>query len=269
MRRITIVGLSMLVILAMGAIAASSAWAQPPHPEWEVCGKAAKEGKTYLGRYTSSECTSASKVGSGGKYELLNVPEHAKKLTLKGKGGASTLDSYVAGIGVVGTVTCEASTAPLKLKKWRYLTWRFGFVEYTGCKSAGESCNSTAPLGKKGRIITDGLMSWLVYLEPGVPGTITKPAEGTTIASFTCGATEFTLRGSLLGVVGGSLGHTSATETETFSVNGGGEQQYSTYEGSEEEPNGLITEITGVETLPAGLQSTVTTKGEKVEIVEA
>src|SRR5271163_3955963 len=68
MKAIRIIGVAVLGVFAMAAIATASASAELP--EYMLCGKAAKVDKVYVGHYASSLCTEESKVEGGGEYEL-------------------------------------------------------------------------------------------------------------------------------------------------------------------------------------------------------
>src|ERR1700742_3734355 len=91
MRRIKMMGLCLVAVLAVAAVAVSSASAALP--EYKVCAKATKVGKTYTGEFTDKLCSAKSGTKEG-KYELESW-EAAKKKGFKGKNGVSTLTSYI------------------------------------------------------------------------------------------------------------------------------------------------------------------------------
>ncbi len=83
MRRMGIVGVCLLALLVAGLAVASGASAAAP--EFKVCAKAEKSGKTYLGHYSNKNCEGPSFVETGGqKYERASW-EKAKKKKFKGK----------------------------------------------------------------------------------------------------------------------------------------------------------------------------------------
>jgi hypothetical protein len=68
MKSISGVGLCLVAVFTIAAAAASSASAS--EPAWYECTKAGKSGTTYLGDYAVKTCEAASKVATGGRYEL-------------------------------------------------------------------------------------------------------------------------------------------------------------------------------------------------------
>ena len=103
MKRIRIIALCLLAAFATAAAAAATASAELP--EYAVCGKAAKIEGTWRGHYTSSACTEASKVETGGEYEL--EKGFGKKATFTAKGG----ESVVASAEVPRTMECKTTSA--------------------------------------------------------------------------------------------------------------------------------------------------------------
>ena len=204
------------------------------HPEWMVCGKAAKSGMDELGQFTSKECSTESKVENGGKYELENLG-NAKKTTAVGKGKSTRLN--IAGIG---TVTCGSTASTIAIKIWTRRWWVTIGKDSTECFLAGQTCTTAG--AKAGEIRSNPLMGWLVYLSERQHGLLVKAEEGTSLESFTCGGTEFNVTGSELGTVSGNSDKTSATSTQTFSASGS-TPAFSTYEFSEEAPNTLSVEV--------------------------
>ena len=89
MRRISIVGLLLAAVFALSALASSSALAAGG-PEYLACGKAAKSGKKYTGKYANKTCSEVSAT-SEGKYERVAL----KKFPVKFKGTIGVTNVYV------------------------------------------------------------------------------------------------------------------------------------------------------------------------------
>src|SRR5271155_5366427 len=115
MKRMKVLGLCLFAMFALTALTASAAFAEDP--EYQVCGKAAKEGKVELGHYSNKNCEAASFNKEGGqKYE--RAPEAtAKKFGIKGKNEGSPHNNIVNPFGekkggptepgvIEGTTTC-------------------------------------------------------------------------------------------------------------------------------------------------------------------
>jgi hypothetical protein len=94
MKRVTIVGLSLLAVLAFSAIAASSAFAG----EFGECIKVGK-GK---GQYTGKACEAATKVETGGTYDWEPV-QRGERIPIKDKTGVAELKASG------GSVICKSS----------------------------------------------------------------------------------------------------------------------------------------------------------------
>jgi hypothetical protein len=268
MKRIRIVGLCLLAVFALTAVAASSASAGTYYKcaaqkkgEYTESGcktksAKAKKGKFELvqvqgcsaakkGEYTNSTCTTKSAKAKKGKFEKTGVPFTAK-------GGTARLGTPAFG---PADVECTASSTVGELTGPKTDTER---VTFTGCTFEGKTCQSPGPFGSgsgsgtAGTITTNQLKSKLVdngeksggYLakEPA-PGEawdeITSGEHEPYSSEFICG-TEVILRthGSLSGVVT-PVNTLSTASTATFAV-GSGEQ-------------GLLTEVfNGTEFIPAG-----------------
>ncbi len=275
MRRVRIVGFCVMVASALGALVASGAWAAAP--EFKVCGKAAKVGKTYTGKYNNKTCSETNAKGEG-KYELGSW-ETAKKKALKGKGGAGTLDAYLpsneaepwAGGTVLGKVTCKSAKVTGEVTGAKTVT---ASVEFKTCTSEGKKCKSAgAPTGT---IRTEKLYVMLGYIDSvkGV-GTLVEGGESGEhlSAKFDCEGLEFEARGSVIGVNSGNVNSVSKSFTLKFAVNAKGGQEITTGEfpeekylgkGSEHNLNTFI-EPTRLH-LPSGEDATASLTGEAMEV---
>ncbi len=272
MRRVRIVGFCVMVVFALGALVASGAWAAAP--EFKVCGKAAKVGKTYTGKYNNKTCSEVNAKGEG-KYELEGW-EAAKKKALKGTGGAGTLDAFVpsneaepwAGGSVLGEVTCKSAKVTGEVTGAKTAT---SIVEFKTCTSEGKKCNSAG--AKTGVIKTEKLYITLGYIESGkaVGALVEGGAGGKDLsAKFNCEGLEFEASGSVIGVNSGNVNSVSKSFSLKFAVNAKGAQEVTTGEF----PNGttgaehyLNTYIQPTDLhLPSGEDTTVAIKSEAVEV---
>jgi hypothetical protein len=254
MKRMKLVGLSLIAVFAFTALAAGSASAASP--EFKVCAKAAvKEGGTFNDKL----CTVASKGGAKeGKYELAGI-EKAKKTALKGGNGVSILKVYIPGTGVVGTTQCAKAkdTGELTGAKTTKTVAKF-----EKCTSSGKVCTSPGA-AKAGTIETFGLKGELfatAQSATGVAVQITGEGAGGKSAEFNCEGEEISTVGAVSAEATGNIGVISKTSSNVFAT---------TEEGAPtiESPAGpLLTTIVGVGTLPAGEQTTAALKGEAVGI---
>jgi hypothetical protein len=250
-----IMGLSLVVVFATGALAAASASATPTFYE---CAKAAKVGKFYTGKYSDKLCTEPN-VKSEGKYEL--QPGLGKGKAFKGKGAAAVLHTPAVG----GEVTCKGSkdvgfnTATGQEKV---------IVTFTGCISLGKPCNS--PSGKKGEIKTNPLAGSLGYIAKAGPkvGVSLAGEGGKPSAEFACGTGAGSLTivttGSVIGEVTGNVNKINKESTNAFTVTGEGFQTVTKLEGGPLEV--LESSINASPNFESGEQTTVVNKGEALEI---
>jgi hypothetical protein len=271
MRRIKMMGLCLVAVVALTAVAVSSASAALP--EYKVCGKVAKNAeKKYTGKFSDKLCSVSEPKGEG-KYELESW-EAAKKKGFKGKNGASTLDSYIpeneatpwTGGTVVGVVSCKSGKSVGEITGAKTSTVT---VEFKTCTSEGKKC--TSPGAKAGVIKTNLLNATVGYIEPGVVGTDVEAAGGKPSAEFSCEGLEIVTTGSVIGVNSGNVNKVSKEGVQTFNVNEKGGQEVVFGEFPENPTTGpahfLLSHITppGV-TLPSGEKTTSTLKGEALEI---
>jgi hypothetical protein len=251
MKRIRIMGLCLVAVFALAAVVASAASAAAP--EYLICGKAGKVGKTYTGHYTGKLCEASSKVETGGKYEL-DPYTAAKKPAFKVANGVSSLLVYIPGTGVVGDTECQKAkgTGTITGAKTGTLTETF-----EKCQSSGKTCTSTQAGEKKGDITTQTLDTTLIASassKTGVANEVKGAGPGGLSAAFDCEGEEI----STLGAVSGEVtvtGVASKTNTNVFATKAGGEPNI-------ESSEPLLTTIVGVGTLPSGEDTTGSIKGE-------
>jgi hypothetical protein len=281
MRRITTMGLCVIAMFATGALAAASASAELP--EYKTCVKAAKVGKKYTGDYNDKTCSEVNGKGEG-KYEL-GEWNAGKKVTFVGKTGATTFDSYRpaseaepwAGGTTVNTVTCTSGKAEGELIGPKETNET---IEFKGCASEGEKCASEG--AKAGTIKTTQIMTKLGYVSaedgPIKPAYIGNPAVWFVrprpvgglgpgmIWLFACAHLGITGVGSAVSIAGGNVNVVSKESTQTLTVGATGGQEFPLGGfGEAGEAHFVTSEIGGVQ-FPSGIATTVTLKGEAIEI---
>ena len=252
MKRMKVLGLCLVAMFAFTALIASAAFAGDP--EYQVCGKAAKEGKTELGHYSNKNCESASFVEAGGqKYERESVAS-AKKKGFKGKNSGAPHNNIVNPFGekkggptepgvIEGTTTCSKekvtgeNTGP-KTNTWSTVYGKCGAV----VAKIPTECNTKG--AKKGEIKTDELESTLANLDKG-PGhkkvgiRVKGKGPGGRLAQYECleGGLNVEVFGEILAEVKGNLNVANKT-TEDVAAEGPLKLQGYTYE---EEAIGSLT----------------------------
>jgi len=275
MKRIKIMGLALVAVFALVAIAASTASATPGY---FGC---VKQGAKTEGKFAKG-CTAA---GTG--YEI--QPSVGKGKASKSKGGPANLVVVVPpGVspefpeGATIHIECASnkgvstSTLPNLVTK--------AVTTFSKCKVLGSPCQSGA---KKETIVTNSLSGELVDIEGGSGvGTVLHAETGTSTAAFVCtGVAETNVIGSLIGENGENVGKISKTSTLNFVVGPGlGEVEFApghkytplvnipTHKTGG--PNGehfLNSEISKEKvpagTLPSGQTQLVNIKGEAIEIL--
>jgi hypothetical protein len=271
MRRFKMMGLCLVAVFAIAAVAVSSASAALP--EYKVCAKATKVGKTYTGEFTDKLCSAKSGTKTG-KYELESW-EAAKKKGFKGKNGVSTLDSYIpeneatpwTGGTVVGVVQCKSGKSAGEITGAKTSTVT---VEFKTCSSEGKKCTSSGQ--KAGTIKTALLKATLGNISGGV-GSDVESVSGGPSAEFDCEGLKIVTNGSVIGTNSGNVNKVSKEGVQTFAVNakGGQEVVFGEFPPSPVtgEAHFLVSEITppGVN-LPSGQATVSTLKGEALEIAD-
>jgi hypothetical protein len=278
MKRMRIMGLCLVAIFAMGAVAAVSASAA--EPSWYECGKAAKVGKFYTGHYTDKECKTVSESNTG-KYEL--VPGVGKNKKFKGTAGKSVLHNVIPGKGDI-KVEC-ASSKDEGLAVMPNLEAQVK-ATFSKCKSLGAPCATAG--AKKEEIKTNSLAGELGYISK--PGTVVgadlaneaEPGKGIT-AEFECtGVAKVRVIGSVIGVQGGDVNVINKVSTTTYAVGPYLGELAPGYTPQVNIPmfeggplDFLGTELNAEETgftwqppggLPSGQESLATNKGEALEV---
>lgn len=271
MKRMRILGLALVAMFAVAAIAASGASA---NPTWHACVKAEPKN---TGKYSDKACS--VEVPGTGKYELVEGIGKGKKF--KGKGGLAILHNVIPGKGDI-KVECQSFkdegqvAVPNKV---------FGVKStFSKCKSLGAPCSSGV---KKETISTETLAGQLGWLnkEANAAGESlfneATPSVG-FLAQFECeGLAKVRVHGGVIGAVT-PVGVISKESSSIFSVGpylgelGPGYTPLVNPPAFEEEAVGvLMTELNGPETgntwqpeggLPSGQEGTALNKGESLEI---
>ena len=194
MKRIRIIGLCLVAVFAMSAIAAASASAQPTY---KLCGTAAKVGKKYTGKYNSKTCSKTEENAKGeGKYELKEAAEASSKFT--GKLGKTTF--YIRSEGV--KVECSKGKDTGEL-----------FAHYSEPEVAYlyeiklEKCTATIEATKEKLActlpITTTEHTTALGTLPGGKGEVGTVLYGEEPWKINCSGLEYNVTGEVIGAVSG------------------------------------------------------------------
>jgi hypothetical protein len=173
MKRIGIAGLCIAAVVATGVVSATAVAFSPP--EIGRCVKVAEK----TGKFTSNTCIKLASTKLPGSYEW---EPGAVKTGLKTTGGIGTLETLNG-----TTVTCKTEASGGNFASPKTVTGVF--VTFTGCKSAGITCNTMG--AKEGEIITNELEGRI-----GIENKLKKkvafdlfpvPADEGLYVTFNCG----------------------------------------------------------------------------------
>ncbi len=223
MTRIRIIGFCLLAAFATASVASASASAALP--EYMVCGNAAKVNKVWQGHYTSALCTEASKVESGGEYEL--EKGFGKKATFTAKASSAIL----ASTEVPDEMECKSTTASGEFTGAKEA--KDVVLKATGCETGEAKCTTTGDL--TGHITTNALKGEFGYIagkgtKAPTIGLLLEQESTTYAAEFICAETHVRTKGPIIGEVTGDINAISAESTYTFRQSHG-VQEYSNFEG--------------------------------------
>jgi hypothetical protein len=257
MRRMKMMGLCLVALFALTAVAVSSASAA--EPAFYECHKLT--AKPYTGKYTdkacSKEATSGEKAeGKKNKYEL-QEGVGAKGKGFKGKGGKATLHTPAVG----GEVTCksfgDSGTVTTPTTEGKVVS------EFKTCESLKKKCAS--PGAKAGVIKTNSLVGVLGYISKSAKtvGVALSPESGTVLAEFNCEGLEIVTTGSVIGTIA-PVNVFTKSEENVFAINGEGLQSIKKFEGGSNQE--LLSKINGSGPFPSGQQAEALNKGEELEI---
>jgi hypothetical protein len=250
MKRIKIVGLCLIAVFAMTAVAAASASAAGP--EYFECAKV-KGGKFEKG---------CGKEGGKGGFARQAPKKLPSKFT--DKNGVSVLTVFVPGIGIVGDTECQKATSKGAVIS---ATQAEDVVQFEKCESSGKTCTSVQAKEKKGDITTNTLLSTLVATgeaKSGVGVTVGAKSGGNS-AEFNCEGLKISTMGAVTGEDSGNVEVASKTAENIFEVNAGGEPTIET-EGSRFTLLTTIVKGEEVNTVPSGESTTATVKGAELGV---
>jgi hypothetical protein len=220
MRHIRIMGLCLVAVFAMSAVAAASASAA--EPEFLVCKKVAEK----TGGFNDSLCTVPSSGGTGEGIYKSEVPPTAVAYTTTS--GAAKLETQGA-----GSVECTSSTSKGKIdaatgSPKSSKTVKLVVVKFKGCKTniggTAFTCNTAGQ--EAGKIVTAKLRGVLGYLEK-TPVKVGVARETETIGAysseFECagGGLKVRTHGAVIGVEEGDVNVFSKKYKRTFAQTGG------------------------------------------------
>jgi hypothetical protein len=198
-RRIGMIGLSLIASFALTAVLAAAASAAPG---WYACTKAPMEGKTATGHYTDKVCSHA--VESGGKYELGEGVGKGKEVKGKGKTQVLHVKTFLGD----DTVQCAKSA----LTGTPALPNRMQGVAVTLTKCVALNTKPcTSPGANAGEIKITGLGGELGYVSEAPVEVGLKleseahPGPEGELVKFTCENIEVTVTGGLIGVQKGDI----------------------------------------------------------------
>ena len=267
MKRTTIVGLCLAATFAAGAVGAASASAASP--EYKECGKAAKNGKLYTGKYSNKTCSEVN-AKSEGKYELVKPKKFPAKL--KGTVGSVNIWLYEPSTHTIkGHFQCTGGKDEGTISSSTEGTLK---ITYTDCEATGQlkgPCNSTK--AAPGVVVSEPLATKLEWLnseenEPGV--AITSAKAGAYITDVECddGLEISELYGTMLAKVEPTTA-TSKVQTLTLSASEttGEPEFFGYYEGGTFQATKLYSALTGLlkyPEVPLGQASVFTQKGPDI-----
>jgi hypothetical protein len=197
MKRIRIVGLCLIAVFALSAVAASGASAAP---EYFTCVKAVPKN---TGNYTDKECSNPASPAGTGKYERAS----AVGATDSSKTKTAVLSTPAIG----GKVTCKKSTGTSKITS---ATTDEDEVTFVDCTSEGKPCQNAG--GSSGVIKTNPLLTTVVS-STETEFTSLSGRSGYQ-AEFECGGVPIRTKGFTIGhTTSPAAGHANKKSTVTFS----------------------------------------------------
>jgi len=215
MTRIRTIGLCLVAMFAISAVASSAALAGP---ERGTC-KAAKKG---AGEYLDSLCQTPGLKG-GAKKEFVWVPV-SKAAAFTSTTGEATLKSFTPAKAELPAVTCKKSKGKGKILT---STTTESVVTFEECSSAGEKCTGGAK-AKAGQIITFTLHGTLGTISggSGVGEEIAGAGPGGLSSEFLCGTNAIKTEGAVIGEVSPVNAKAAATGKLSFVESAPETQQY-------------------------------------------
>jgi hypothetical protein len=217
-RNVRMLGLCLVAVFAMSAVAAASASAA--EPEYLSCVKAAKVGKTYTGGYNNKTCTEVN-AKSEGKYATKPVAS-GTTFTSKSKGATFTVEGTI--------VKCKKDTDSGTFFGGGAIVEEITFSDCGVNGNKKEPCESAG--AGAGTIKTNRLSDFLVYINAEETELGVHLIGSGGWAEFSCGAKSFALHGTLIG----TIENTAKGDTVVFKVSGGHQEHTAYWEEGFEEP---------------------------------
>jgi hypothetical protein len=219
MKRLRIIGLSLVAAFALSAIAAGVASAEAP--EYGIC--VAKAG----GKFADVGCT--KEIAGKTKFEWVAGVGANNKFTSKNKEATVvTLETVTK-----KTVICKGQTGT---GEYTGLKTVGAVVEtFTGCESGTSKCTTTGQA--EGTVKTVALSGVLGISRKGLTpnknevGNALSPTTGETVAEFTCGTAAVVVKGHVIGAIT-TKNRTELTNTFKFQQ-AKGKQKPERFEGGE------------------------------------
>ncbi len=205
-------------------------------PDFKICGKAAKVGAVYKGKYLNKTCSvnaSEEEVEKGGKkndYEGDPISTAKKKpLAFTGENEATPISEIVDPLDEPakdeGATECTREVVNGEVISATEETWH---TVYTGCKADGTACATVG--AATGEIRTQTLVGTLVFLNSAktVVGIRVKPKVGKLLAQYECvsGAVKVEETGEVLERRDGDVGMASADWEDIAEKGSNGLQKY-------------------------------------------
>jgi hypothetical protein len=185
MSRFRLVLLSLLAVLAVGAVASASASALP-NLEWEVCEKGGGAGT----KFSTHICN--SHLGGTEEWEWVKqTAGMARSISSLGV-GPQKLIGHIGGVAIEIECTEVEDTGTIEGGKPGKDK---GEVIYHGCAIKGAACGLSAKSpGKKAGVISLAVKTTLVENLAKEEGDRFEPASGTTFVEIELGKTEVNLK---------------------------------------------------------------------------
>jgi hypothetical protein len=239
MRHLRMVGLCMVAVFAIAAVAATSASALPEFGECYVQAK-------HEGKYANAGCTvKAKKVSEKftGEYEWRKVTEIADK-EIAGESGPGVLKANL--LICPGNIRAEKCAEPAEVHVYVECSHQWNYGQITGAKTVGkvtvlfEGCTllGSAPCtntGVEGRIAVNPLKGTLGWINksatPRQVGLVLEPMVKGEFAHFICSGAGET-----------HVGVAKESESPAYPPKGGGD--------------GIISPVTPVNTMSKGFTQT-------------
>jgi hypothetical protein len=247
MRRMRVIGLCLVAVLAIGAMVVDSASATAPS-----FGRCIKKAKAEGAGFSDAGCL--KEVGTGAKFEWTNT-------ILKNKFNGHMTGTLATLETVTGTkITCKAEKNENAEFSGEKSVAKI-VADFTGCETGGIECSNAGP----GEIITNSLAGTLGYEKKEAVLSKSKlevqlfPESAATLAEFKCSTLTIKVTGCVAHPV--STGKMLLESTEKFTASKG-EQKPDKFSGGPTDECALESN-NGAGTEESGQTITAVIKGEE------